>query len=197
MAKLGFKVQVTEEDTEQRPQYEDLPNGVYVIEAHSADVVRENEGTPQQKTTVKIVNEVVEPEEFKGRKLWVNYFTEHPSDKAQEIGYRKFQCLLRAVGIGEVNEDSDTDEILFKSYVVTIGMSKPSKEKNPDGSPVYPPRNEIKTYWYPDQDNAPDIGVTGPAPTKAANDNAPPRDARTTGNGGTAKSRPWGNNKAA
>lgn len=141
---------------------------------------------------------IIEPEDFKGRLVFGNITLEHDKSDTQEIGQKTFARLCRAMGIQD--EVTDSDELHFKSFRAKIGMGKPSKDKNPDGSPVYPPKNELKAFYYPDEGNMPDVGVTGPIPAKPANDNRPASgDARTTQNGGAAtttaaggKSRPWG-----
>ena len=199
MASLGTRIEVTEEGTEQRPQYENLPNGNYLLQMETADVVEKNQGAADHSVVVKSTFEVLEPEEFKGRKLFGNYNLKNKSEIAQKIGNEQFQCLLRAI---EVPSADDTDELLFRSFMATVGMGKDSKDKNADGTPVYPGKPEIKRYWYPDVGDAPQPGVTASAPpaTKApANDNG----ARSTNNGGSAKTAaapaktPWGKKAAA
>lgn len=193
MAKLSMKIVANEEDTEQRGEFENLPDGVYRVQVESADVEEVGQdGDPDHKVTVKTVIEIIEPAEFERRKLWVNYNLAHPNSQAQEIGDRQFKCLLRALEYTEL-PDSDTDNLLFRSFVASIGMGKDSKEKNADGSPKYRARNEIKRYWFPDQNNAPEIAVKAtPAPSNdnrrpAANDNRAAPAAAASG-----QRRPWG-----
>lgn len=192
MAKFGVSVTATEEGTAQRPQYENLPNGNYLIQMEAGEIVEKNVGQQDHSIMLKSTFEVLEPEEFKGRKLFGNYNLKNKSEIAQKIGNEQFQCLLRAVGIEEVTEDSDTDDMLFLSFVATVGLGKDSKEKNADGSPQYPGRPEIKRYWYPDMNDAPALGVTGPA--KPANDNRPAANtnARAAAPAATGEvERPW------
>lgn len=197
MAKIGVRVEATEEGTEQRSgDFPNLPNGVYSLEMEAGDVIQKNENTPQHSITVKMTAQVVSPEEFAGRKVFVNYNIQNPSAQAQDIGNRQFQCLIRALGLTEVPDD-DTDNLLFRSFTASIGMGKDSKTKNTDGTPEYPARNEIKRYWFPDQGDAPPIGITGPVPT-AANDNrqqAPAARQAATGGAASAsggRTMPWG-----
>lgn len=191
MAKIGVRIEATQEGTEQRASdFPDLPNGVYELEMEAGTVVEKDKGSPQHKITVKMVAQVLAPEEYKGRKIFINYNILHPNEEAQGIGNRQFQCLLRALEMTEVPGD-DTDNLLFIRFIATIGMGKDSKEKNADGTPVYPARNEIKRYWFPDEGNAPAIGVTAPA--KPANDNKPAaRPAATQAAAAPAARRPWG-----
>lgn len=195
MAKFGVSIAVTEESTEQRPQYENLPNGVYALEIDSIDIKRKNENTRDASTNLNASITVVEPEELSGRKLFANYNLEHPSAQAQDIGQKQFSALRRALGLGDIDADADEedvkDEMRLVRFIATIGMGKDSKEKNADGTAKYAARNEIKRYWYPDQNDAPPIGVAaGTSP--AANDNRPAaRPAAVAAKPAPAGSKPW------
>jgi hypothetical protein len=179
LASLGRKFNATEHDTTQS-DYSELPNGIYKLEIEASDVVTKD-GNTGLKTTML----VIEPEEYKGRKLFGYYNLEHSSAQAQEIGQKQFAALCRAIGVAEVE---DSDELRFISFTAKVGLGKPSK----DGQ--YPARAEIKRYFFPDEGNVPEpeIDANQPAPPpKAANDNraAPaqrPAAAKPAGN------RPWG-----
>jgi len=193
MARLSVRIEATAEGTEQRTQYENLPNGVYRLQVESATVNEKNENTSQHAVSVSTTMEVLEPEQYAGRKFFMNYNVQHPNAQAQDIGNRQFQCLLRALEYQELPDD-ETDHLLFKSFVATVGVGKDSKEKNSDGTAKYPARNEIKRYWYPDENNAPQVAVDAVQPRVAANDNRPaavndnrPAQAQPA----AAGSRPW------
>jgi hypothetical protein len=201
MAQLGTRFKATEHDTTQN-DYTPLPEMVADVEIIQSEI----KGTDTKNGRGKMLmlrQSVVEPEDYKGRLVFSNITLEHDKADTQEIGQKTFAKLCRAL---ELDEVEDSDELHFKTFRVKIGMGKPSKDKNPDGTPVYPAKNEIKTYYYPDEGNMPDVGVLGPVPAaandnrKPANDNTPARgDARTTGNGGaaaTGKARPWGRKAA-
>jgi len=183
MAKFGVNVATTEEGTAQRPQYENLPNGNYLIQMEAGEIIEKNSGQADHSIMLKSTFEVLEPEEYKGRKLFGNYNLKNKSEIAQKIGNEQFQCLLRAVGIEEVTEDSDTDDMLFISFTATVALGKPSYEKNAkkefvldaNGNKIiaYEAKPEISRYWYPDMDDAPALGVT------AANDNKPAANTNT------------------
>ncbi|TPJ86928.1 MULTISPECIES: DUF669 domain-containing protein [unclassified Mesorhizobium] len=180
MAKFGVSIAVTEESTEQRGEYDNLPNGVYRLEISAAEVKRKNEGTQQEASGFKCTFDVVDPEDLRGRKVFGYYNLSNPSAQAQEIGQKQFSQLRRALGFGDVDaemEEQDViDEMRLVPFVATIGMGKVQYEKKPNGeivkdaagNPVvkYEASNEIRRYWYPDLDDAPPIGVTA-----AANDN--------------------------
>lgn len=194
MASIG-KFNAQEHDTEQR-DYENLPEGIYALEVTQSEVAPTSKGDG---TILKLRYGVIEPEEYKGRLIFGNITLENPNAQAQEIGQKQLASLCRAIGLSEIE---DSEETHFQRFVARVGLSKERKV----GDKVYSPRNEVKRFYFPDSDDMPEIGITGPAPAndnrKPANDNAPPRgDARTTGNGGAAatgtaaKARPWGNKK--
>ncbi|NTF69410.1 DUF669 domain-containing protein [Rhizobium rhizogenes] len=201
MARLGASVVVTEEATKQ-PEYGNVPNGIYELEVTASDVIQKNENTPQHSITVKVTIDVRLPEEYRGRKIFANYNIQHPNSQTQEIGNRQFQALLAALKIYELGEDADTQELHLIPFVARIGMGKDSKEKNADGSPQYAARNEIKTYYFPEDPSGkpmpePAIDANQPAVRAApANDNKPApaqqRQAAPAAAAATPGRRPWG-----
>lgn len=170
MARFGVSIAVTEESTEQRAEYDNLPNGVYRLEISAAEVKRKNENTPQEASGFKCTFDVIDPEELRSRKIFGYYNLQNPSVQAETIGRKEFSQLRRALGFGDVDENQEEQEVIDEMrlvpFVATVGMGKDSKDKNADGTPAYPASNEIKRYWYPDLNDAPPIGVTA-----AANDN--------------------------
>src|SRR5690242_13521853 len=121
MAGLGKAFIPTEHDTEQRGDFPNLPNGDYRLEI-SASKVKSEPG----KTGLSCTIDVLEPEAFKGRKLFSNYNLEHPKAQAQEIGQKQFAQLCRALGISDPVEDSE--DLHFIAFTATIGMGKDSTE---------------------------------------------------------------------
>lgn len=196
MAGLGNKFNAQEHDTEQRDSFENLPDGIYRLEVIQSEVKPTSKGDG---TLLSLRYGVIEPEQFKGRLIFGNITLENPNSQAQEIGQKQLASLCRAIGVSEI---SDSDELHFQGFVAKVGLSKARTV----GTKTYDARNEVKRYYFPDSDDIPEIGVTGPtvaandnrpASRPAANDNKPASgDARTTGNGGAAatqaKKRPWG-----
>jgi hypothetical protein len=189
MAGLGNKFNAQEHDTEQR-DYENLPDGIYRLEVTQSEVKPTSKGDG---TILSLRYGVIEPEQFKGRLIFGNITLENPNSQAQEIGQKQLASLCRAIGVSEI---SDSDELHFQAFVAKVGVSKARTV----GTKTYEPRNEVKRYYFPDSDDLPEIGVTGPV---AANDNRPAandnKPAQTTAPVQTAaaggKSRPWGKAK--
>lgn len=182
MAGLGQKFNPTEHDTEQRTEYENLPDGIYRLEVTSSDVK-----TGDGKTLLKVTYDVLEPEDYKGRKIFGNFNLENPSVMAQEIGQKQFASLCRSLGIKDPVEESEDLHLI--SFTAKVGLGKPSK----DGQ--YPARNEIKSFYFPDAGDLPAPTITGPVRSAPANDNrrAANTNTSTTAAGGEVKKRPWGN----
>lgn len=188
MARIGVRVEATEENTQQR-DFGNIPNGDYMLEITASEVREKNENTRDHAITLLTTFDVIEPADFKGRKIFANFNLQHPKDDVQRIGQQQFACLLRALGLSEAPEDSE--ELHLISFMAKIGMGRDSKEKNADGSPKYAARNEVKKYYYPDQGDMPQPSVDEVQPPAAANDNKPaPAAARPAA--AAAGSRPWG-----
>jgi len=192
MASLGGRrFDATQHDTEQR-DYENLPEGIYVLEVTESEL-KEDKGA--HKAGLKLTYDVIEPAEYKGRKIFAYINIEHPNVQAQEIGQKELASLARAVG--ETNEFDDSEVLHLRAFTAKVGLGKPSKEKNADGTPTYPAKNEIKRFYFPDADDVPAPSVAAPA---AANDNRrpPANDNRTAAQPAAAaaatagKARPWG-----
>lgn len=200
MAALGKAFDATEHDTTQREYAGELPNGIFRLEIEASEVKPTSKGTGTYLATTVTV---IEPEEFKGRKIFNNnYNLENDNPKAQEIGQKQFASLCRAIGIQSVE---DSEELHFRAFVAKVGRGKPSVGN--DGK-SYPGRAEIKRYYFPDEE-MPEIAIddiqpaeeeVAPAP-KAANDNRAPaaNDNRQASAAATAAkpagSKPWGARK--
>lgn len=187
MAQLGTRFNSTEYDTEQR-DYENLPDGIYALEVTQSEVAATSKGDG---TILKLRYGVIEPEQYKDRIIFGNITLENPNAQAQEIGQKQLASLCRAVGLQEIE---DSDELHFQRFVAKVGLSKERKV----GDKVYSPRNEVKRFYFPDTDDMPEIGITGPVaandnrpPPKAANDNRPASTQQKP-----AGSRPWGRKAA-
>lgn len=188
MARLAQQFDPTQHDTEQRAEFENLPDGIYELELESSKGNEKNSDTYFRLDTV--IN-VRAPEEYAGRKLFNGFNLVHSNTQAMEIANREFATLCRAIGHEGAVDDSE--DLHLRPFVAKIGMGKPSKEKNADGTPKYPARSEIKRYFFPDEGPLPEIGVTAPP---VANDNKPaPAKPAAAAAPKPAGSRPWGSKK--
>lgn len=198
MAKFGFDYQVDVENTEnQGGDFGLLPEMYARLEVSACDLkpTKDTRGTE-----AALVIDVIEPEEFKGRKIWAYWTIDHPDGKVinKAFGYGKaqFDRLCRAVG---VPFPEDTDDILLRAFVAKVGVKAGGPK---DGGGFYKDKNEIK-HWYYDDDDAkepiPEIGVIEGAAPAAANDNRPAandnRPAAKPAPARAAGSKPWANKK--
>ena len=189
MADLGKTFNAAEFDTEQRPEYSELPNGIYALEVEASEVAPTKSGTG---TILKATMSVLEPADLKGRKLFSTYNLENSNPQAQEIGQKQFASLCRAIGLNSV---TDSEQLHFRTFTVKIGLGKPSK----DGQ--YPARAEIKKYFFPDEGDMPDPAIDAEQPRPApANDNRAPaandnRQQQAARPAAAAGARPWGSKK--
>lgn len=152
MASLGRTIRHGDQDTSQRGGA--LPLGNYLLEVESAEVTRTRSGSGK---VAKLTIEVREPEQFKGRKIFLNINIENDNPEAERIGIEELSRLAKAVGIPEDQELEDTDDLLKIEFAARVGTEK----DNPD-------RNRILRYEYPDDAEKLEIGVEKNQPTKSA-----------------------------
>lgn len=175
MAVLGRKFDATAHDTTQT-DYAELPNGIYKLEIETSEIKETSNG---KGTVLKVTNVVVEPEEYKGRKLFNNYNLENESAQAQEIGQKQFAALCRAIGVAEVE---DSEELHFRAYTARVALGRASK----DGQ--YPARAEIKRYYFEDEGNVPEPAIDDVQPAAKPATTRPAAAAAAK----PAGARPWG-----
>jgi len=190
MAKFGFDYKVDAENTENQGggDFEVMPEMYARLEVSAAEL----KPTKDEKgTQAVLVIDIVEPEEFKGRKMWAYWTIQHADgqDNKQfaKFGKPMFDRLCRAV---DVPEPEDTDDLLFKTFVAKVGISKGGDKP---GGGKYSDKNEIKTFFYDDEpDKMPEVGIIGGGAANdnraSANDNA--SSARSTQSGGSTATKP-------
>lgn len=182
MARFSFSsagIDTTQRSTDFTP----LPNGIYRLEITESKL---NENTVKKSVGLKLAYDVLEPEEYKGRKIFTYINIENASAKAQEIGQIELARLSRACGLKQDPEDDEDLKLL--TFTAKVGMGKPSDEKNADGTPQWPAKNEVKEYYFPDEGDVPAAKVTTVA--APANDNraAPANDNKPAP---AKKATPW------
>lgn len=201
MAKFGFKYEVDVEATEKQGGGGGvLPHMYARIWAEAIDIPETKDKKGHQ---AAITFEVQEPEEFKGRKFWAYWTAVHQDgfqNKAYKYGKPMLDRFARAVDVN-LNEDTDLDDLLFKSFVVEIGIQEGGAK--PEGG-FYNDKNQIEHFYYSDanaKEPTPEVGIIGDGEAKksapksapvAANNNKPAA-AEAPAKGKT----PWGAKKAA
>lgn len=183
MARFSTTFNAQDHDTTQS-DYSELPSGIYKLEIEASDVVPTKAGTG---TILKTTMSVLEPEQYKGRKLFSIFNLENANPVAQEIGQKAFASLCRAIGVSSVE---DSEDLHFHAFTAKIGLGKPSK----DGQ--HPARAEVKRYYFEDEGNVPEPAIDAVQPTPAAtaaNDNrqAAARPAAAAAPAGGARKNPW------
>jgi hypothetical protein len=102
--------------------------------------------------------------EHKGRKFFVNYNLDNPSQKARDIAAGEFSALCHGIGVLKVNRPQD---ILNKPVHVRLGVKKDKKKPNESQAEydAKPPRNVINELRpFAQGETAPEV----PAATAAA-----------------------------
>ncbi|WP_333899616.1 hypothetical protein [Agrobacterium pusense] len=203
MAKIGNNYEAEFENTEKQGGGGGiLPHMYALLQAESIELPKTKDERGYQ---AEITFEVVEPEEFKGRKFWAYWTIVHPDGYqlgAYKYGKPMFDRFGRAVG-EEITADTDTDDLLFKTFVAEVGIQ--IGNANPAGG-FYKDKNQIERFFYNDanaKEPIPELGVIGDGTQgkkrnedrPAANDNKPsaaaaPRQQAAAAGGAGRK--PWG-----
>lgn len=211
MARLGFEYEVDFDGTDKQGGGGLIPHSYCKIWAEAITPKPTDDGKGYQ---VEITFEVQEPEDLKGKKFWAYWTIVHAdgfSHGQYKYGKPMFDRLARAVEVN-VTADTDTDEMLFKTFVVEIETQEGGVKKDGSGD-RYKDRNQIGKFFFEDgnaKEPVPQIGLIGDgtktrppfsggakaAPANdnrrpAANDNARPA-AAAAATGGVKKSMPWG-----
>lgn len=208
MAKLGSDYTVDIEGTDNQGGGGTLPHMYARIQAEAIDLPDTKDG---KGTQAAITFEVVEPEEFSGRKFWEYWTVVHADgfqNKAYKYGKPRLDRLVRATGNDpdEFSRDPDTDHLVFKTFVAEIGI-QPGNAKNDGSGEFYKDKNQIERFFYEDasaKEPVPEPGVIGDgtggkkahAPVAANNNRQPAanqnRPAPAAAPAKAAGARPWG-----
>ena len=208
MAKLGFDYQVDMENTEKQGSGGLIPHSYCRIWAEAIELEATEDGKGHQ---ANITFEVQEPAEFKGKKFWAYWTIVHAdgfNHGKYKYGKPMFDRLARAVDVN-VTANTDTDELLFKSFVAEIETQE-GGPKNDGSGAFYKDKNQIAKFFFEDgeaKEPVPQIGIIGDGTAKrppftkggarAANDNRAPaandnrRPTHAAAAGGAPKKNPW------
>lgn len=130
MAKFGFDT--SEVDVNAQGSFDPIPAGNYVLKATEAEDKQTKAGTGSYLAVTFVVVEG----EFKGRKVWMNFNTHNPSEKAQNIGRQ--QLVSWATAAGKANA-SDSDHLIDRKFTCTLDIEKQEG---------YSARNNIKAFLF-------------------------------------------------
>lgn len=96
------------------PSFDPLPAGDYMVWGTESDIKTDQNGTQK----LEITSEVIEPQQYKERKIWDSFTLESPSNPDwAETGRKVCATLCRAVG---VMAPRDSDELLGIPYWVRL-----------------------------------------------------------------------------
>jgi hypothetical protein len=203
MARLGTAIDIQDVDRSADMPRELLPFGDYLMELVAIDPKVDGANVSHAYTY-----EVIEPEEFKKRRIWDWIDLENPGMEWKvKKGWARLANLCDSIGYDTDKEGRlEDDEVLqYRAFMAKViqepgGVSKAGKE--------FKPKNVVSRFYKPDDKDAPaqaniyaDQPALPAAPTAAndnvaqrrgANDNAPAQAARPAA---AAGARPWGARK--
>lgn len=127
MAKLsGFSMRHDDVDTTQRQGGGPLPDGFYRFEVDEAKDKHHFDNRPGYQ--IAAVLEIVEPEEFKGRKMFVDFAVVDPDNSDREGKARDaFGRFLKAIDFN--GEFDDPDDLVGRSGIAKYGLDKYRSDK--------------------------------------------------------------------
>jgi hypothetical protein len=141
MAKLNNSIRPGDQDTTQRTG--GVLRGTFIGVVRDTDVKENAKGTGDLMTGFV---EVTKPENFKGRRIYLNINVRHDNPKAEEIGKQEFAKLAKAVGIPDDQEVEDTEDLEGYEFAFKAGPEKDDPE-----------RSKIVRYYFPDEPE-PELG---------------------------------------
>lgn len=131
MARFDFDIS----EYEAPQDFSVMPEGDYKLKCTEAEDKETSTGGEMISATFV----VIEPAEFKGRKIWGNFNTVNKSEKAQNFGRRMLSGWARAAG--KPNAKS-TDELLEKPFWAKLGVEA--------GTGTYKDKNIISSFLMPE-----------------------------------------------
>lgn len=149
MATLGnqFDANNVEPSTPRDP----VPPGDYLAQIAWSEFKTTKKGDGQY---LELEFEVLEPEEFAGRKFWDRLNLDNPNAKAVEIAERTLSAICRAAGVMQVEDSEQLHEI---PMVVKLDIEGPDEQK----------RVNQRVKGYKAAGEAP-VGAAGSAPAQGA-----------------------------
>lgn len=198
MARLNTALNVEEIDRSADAPRDLIPDGDYLMELVAIDQKIDGDNIAHSYTY-----EVIEPEEFKKRRVWDWIDLQNDLEWKQAKGQARLGNLCDSIGYDPISEGllEDDEVLMYRAFMAKVGrepggVSKAGKE--------FKPKNVVSRFYKPTDKDAPTAAaiyehqpeLRQPAP-KAANDNRAPaaNDNRRQEPAKAAGSRPWGTKK--
>lgn len=144
MAELSFNAATVDPQT----SFDPIPQGQYLVMVIDSTIAPTKNGNGQ---LLKLTHEVVEPQEFKGRKIFDNINIQNQNKVAEEIGQRQLSSICHAVNQIDITETAQLHNIPFGVKVVI------------EEQQGYQPRNQVKGYYNSDGSDIKGGGQAAPA----------------------------------
>lgn len=148
MAKVNLGLRHGDHDTTQKEGGGALPDGFFRVEVDEmTDKPHHDNRTGYR---LDVVLEVIEPEEFKGRKIFMDFGVVDPDNpwnsEAEDWARQDFAKFLRAIDFPEDKEFDDTDDAVGQSAIVRYGLDRKRSDKQ---NKRY---GKVWGYVYPDDE---------------------------------------------
>jgi hypothetical protein len=169
MANFGFNLSDVDADAGGGGNYEPIPDGEYQLMCEEAEQRQTKAGTGYY---IRAKFRVLGPSNA-NRIIFMNFNTQNPSSKAEEIGRRQLAGWARACGVPNA---SDSDQLINRAFNADVGTEK--------GSGDYGPQNIITNFKAPN-------GASAPTPARASAPAAASSHAPTPSKATAGKKAPW------
>jgi len=137
--------------TEASRDFTPIPAGWYTASIAGAEAKDTKAGTGKY---IAVRFDITGPK-HQGRVVWCNLNTRNPNPKAEEIGRQQLGTIMRAIGLGKLE---DSDQLLGGSLEIKVTV------KN---DPTYGPGNEVRDFKAADGSSPPAVSQPKPAATAA------------------------------
>ena len=155
MAQLGFTANTDDLPEGNTGNFEPIPAGWYTAKVADAELRNTKSGTGQ---LIAVRHDVLGPS-YEGRVVWTNINIKNANPKAEEIGRQQLGDMMRAIGLGSVQ---DTDQLIGGECQIKVGIEK---------SEEYGDRNTVKG-WKALENAMPPTGGRSSAPASGGGESA-------------------------
>lgn len=131
MAKINLGMRHGDVDTTQKEGGGALPDGFYRIEVDELSPKDHHDNRRGYK--LDAVFEVIEPEQLKGRKIFIDWGVDDPDNpwqsEAEDWARQDFAKFLRAIDFPADKEFEDTDDAIGQTAIVRYGLDRKRSDK--------------------------------------------------------------------